>query len=117
MKKTLVILSLRLVTLSLAGCDKMKQSGGGSGDFKSDSQKYSYALGQQFGKNIAQLEVPLDKTCVGQLDFADAIDGKEDKMDDKQIQEAMMMLQRRDEWAEIKEAPAKRTKKNRPRIL
>ncbi len=85
MKKTLILVSL--VTLSLAGCDKIKSAGGD----KSDSQKYSYALGQQFGKNIKNLGVPLDKSALVS-GLRNAIDGKEDKMDDKQIQEAMMML-------------------------
>ncbi len=86
MKKTLIAVSM---LLAFAGCDKLKQSGGG--DFKTDQQKYSYALGQQFGKNLAALEVPLDKsTLVNSL--SDALSKKESKMDDKQIQEAMMIL-------------------------
>lgn len=89
MKKTILVVSMLLV---FAGCDKLKQSGGGGGgDFKTDEQKYSYALGQQFGKNLATLEVPVDKrTLINSLE--DALAGKPSKMDDKQIQEAMMML-------------------------
>ena len=90
MKKTIVIMSL---LLAIAGCDKMKSTGGtsGGGDFKTDEQKYSYALGQQFGKNLAALEVPVDrKMLVNSLE--DALNKKAAKMDDKQIQEAMMML-------------------------
>jgi FKBP-type peptidyl-prolyl cis-trans isomerase len=88
MKKTFVMMGL---LLAVAGCDKMKGAGGSSGDFKTDEQKYSYALGQQFGKNLASLEVPVDKrTLINSLE--DALAGKEGKMDDKQIQEAMMML-------------------------
>jgi len=88
MKKTIVVTCM---LLALAGCDKLKQSGGGGGDFKTDEQKYSYALGQQFGKNLASLEVNVDKrTLINSLE--DALNGKPSKMDDKQIQEAMMML-------------------------
>ena len=38
MKKTILVVSMLLV---FAGCDKLKQSGGGGGgDFKTDEQKY-----------------------------------------------------------------------------
>lgn len=91
--------------LAVAGCDKLKSSGGSAGDFKTDEQKYSYALGQQFGKNLAALEVPLDKaTLVSSL--SDALAKKESKMDDKAIQESMMML-RDARMAKMKESGEK----------
>ncbi len=88
MKKTIVVMT---AFLALTACNKLKQSGAVSGEFKTDEQKYSYALGQQFGKNLTTLEVPLDKrTLIASLE--EALNGKTGKMDDKQIQEAMMML-------------------------
>lgn len=89
MKKTLLVVSM---LLAIAGCDKLKQSGGNSaGEIKADDQKYSYALGQQFGKNLTALEVPLNKKVLIES-LEDALNNKPSKMDDKQIQEAMMML-------------------------
>jgi FKBP-type peptidyl-prolyl cis-trans isomerase len=89
MKKTLVVVSM---LLAISGCDKLKQSSaGGGGSFKTDEQKYSYALGQQFGKNLTALEVPIDKGALLNS-LEDALNNKASKMDDKQIQESMMML-------------------------
>lgn len=90
MKKSLVLVATSL--LLVASCDKMKSGGASSsGDFKTDQEKYSYALGQQFGKNLTSLEVPLDKKVLVNS-LQDALNGQKGKMDDKQIQESMMML-------------------------
>ncbi len=88
MKKSIVVICASL--LLVVGCDKMK-SKVGSKEFKSDQEKYSYALGQQFGKNLTTLEVPLDKKLLVES-LEEALDKKESKMNEKQIQEAMMML-------------------------
>lgn len=106
MKKTILVMSAAL--LFVTGCDKLKQSAGGGGDFKTDEQKYSYALGQQFGKNLAALEVPLDKSTL-MSSLSDALANKQSKMDDKQIQEAMMML-RDARMAKMKEVGDKNKK-------
>lgn len=88
MKKTLVLM---IMLLAVAGCDKMKSGGGSSSTGGADEDKYSYALGQQFGKNLAALDVPVNKRVL-MNSLEDALNKKPSKMDDKQIQEAMMML-------------------------
>lgn len=89
MKKSIVVICASL--LLVVGCDKMKSKSAGTSDFKTDQEKYSYALGQQFGKNLTTLEVPLDKKLLVES-LEEALDKKESKMNEKQIQEAMMML-------------------------
>ena len=108
MKKILVIVGASL--LLTLGCKTKSGAPGASsnGDFKTDQEKYSYALGQQFGKNLTTLDVPLDKKMLVSS-LQDALNGTASKMDDKQIQESMMML-REARMAKMKESGDKNKK-------
>ncbi|MCB0272702.1 MAG: FKBP-type peptidyl-prolyl cis-trans isomerase [Bdellovibrionales bacterium] len=89
MKKIIVITFIVAIT-GLAGCSKMKNKASG-GKLETETQKYSYALGQQFGSNIAQLGVELDKASLMSA-IEDALDKKESKLSERDVQEAMVNL-------------------------
>lgn len=105
MKKTTVGFLMIALTMGMLGCDKKSTSKSGSLD--TDVKKYSYALGQQFGSNIAELGVELDKKTVLQA-IESALSNKESLLNDEEIQQSMIML--RDKRMESMKAKTEESK-------
>lgn len=81
--------------LALAACSGAADPGADSGDPgvpETSQEKASYGIGLRLGQNLAQQGVEVD---VGQLSLGlrDAIEGREPRLDDAAIQEALTALQ------------------------
>lgn len=92
MKRTTTILLL-CVAVGLTACNKQKDASktANNGTLETEVQKYSYALGFQFGSNIAQLGVDLDNDSIAKA-LDDALNNKDSLLDEAQIQESMINL-------------------------
>ncbi|MGE0762286.1 MAG: FKBP-type peptidyl-prolyl cis-trans isomerase [Bdellovibrionales bacterium] len=72
------------LTLVAAGCDQNKTP-------KTDTEKYSYALGYQFAKNLKQQSVEFDVAALRQ-GVKDVAGGKESQVSDQEAQAVMQKM-------------------------
>lgn len=87
MKKLSTALILA-ASIGLVHCDKQKQA---STTLDTEVQKYSYALGNQFGSNLGQIGVEIDEKAL-MMAVNDVLQNKESKMTEQEVQEAMVAL-------------------------
>ncbi|MCB1197893.1 MAG: FKBP-type peptidyl-prolyl cis-trans isomerase [Deltaproteobacteria bacterium] len=107
MKKILLTLCV-CSAVALTACNKKQAPGATApGKLETDQQRYSYALGYQFGANIAQLGVDLDNTAITNA-LNDALSKKDSLLSEKEIQESMVTL--RNKRMEAQKARAEKGK-------
>lgn len=92
--KSLIILSSVLAIFTVS-CNQKKTS------VKSDTEKYSYAIGFQFAKNLKTQSVEIDADALS-LAVDDVIADKDPRLTEEQMQEAMQaMYQKRQEKRKV----------------
>lgn len=82
--KALILLTSLIAVFSLS-CERKKTS------VKTDTEKYSYAIGYQFAKNLKGQSVEIDASALS-LAVDDVIGDKEPRITEEQMQQAMQAM-------------------------
>ncbi len=86
MKKMILLVAGSL--MALTGCNEKM---GGKVSLNSDKAKYSYAVGMQIGRNMKSQNIELDQSAFSG-GISDMLAGKDAKMSDAQVQEALKKM-------------------------
>lgn len=74
--------------MALTGCNEKM---GGKVSLSSDKAKYSYAVGMQIGRNMKSQNIELDQSAFSG-GISDMLAGKDPKMNDEQVQDALKKM-------------------------
>ena len=92
MKRVVYYVTVAVGLLYLAtGCDG--KFGSKEIKLETDTQKFSYAVGQQIGGQMAKQNIDIDVDVLA-ASIGDALAGKESKMSDEEIRNTMMAMQK-----------------------
>jgi len=109
LQQKLIILFATGILLSAFGCDKFKNS-----TPKTDEEKVSYAIGQQIGQSLKMQGMEPDVSMMA-ASIKDAVEGKEPKLSQEEMQKAMMSM--REKMMAKAEAEAKTNEEKGKKFL
>lgn len=80
------LLIFLVCVLVVTGCGKSKDKDGGSGDLQTETQKFSYSIGFDIGRSIAQLRNNVDIKLVSK-GVEDGLESRKSPLSDRQREE------------------------------